>query len=222
MTVNMVIDGREISCEQDRTVLDVAKENGIEIPTLCHNPLYDEVRSGACRLCVVEIMEGGKPGLQSSCTLPVSEGLKISTASEEVFQARRTVVELMLSEHVQDCRNCFKSGDCEFARLCREYDINGVPVCAECPNRGQGCLLSRGVLCLGPITHAGCEAYCTSLGYKCDGCHTVMANEDVLRFGIRAYADAGFFAHEILEAAQVFSFDKVRLLEKLMREEGLE
>ena len=220
--INMVIDGKEISCDPNQRVLDVALENGIDIPTICFNPLFPEHRVGACRMCLVEVKAGGRPGLQPSCTMPASAGLTIATYSEAVYQARRTVVELLLTEHVQKCRDCPISGDCYFARFCRDYDINGVPVCAECPNQEEGCLLKRGVLCLGPITYANCNAYCTRDGYKCEGCHTVMVNEDILRFGVNAYKDAGFKAKDIIEAAKVYSYDAIKILEKVMKEEGLE
>jgi coenzyme F420-reducing hydrogenase gamma subunit len=165
----------------------------------------------------VEVTGGGRPGLYSSCTLPVNNGLKVSTKSEAVFQARRTVVELLLSEHTQDCRNCPISGTCNFAEYCREYDLNGVPVCAECPNQKEGCFLSRGVLCLGPITFANCEAYCTRRGYKCEGCHSAVGKESVIKFGLQAFLKAGVRPEEILEAAKVFSFDGVKRIEKVMR-----
>ena len=218
--LNIIIDGKDCECQPNQTVLDVAIKYNIDIPTLCYNPLFSEHRIGACRMCLVEVVAGGRPGLEPSCTLPVSSGLSVSTTSEAVYQARRTVIELLLSEHVQDCRNCMKSGDCNFAKLCRDYDVNGVPVCAECPNQAEGCLLTRGELCMGPITHAGCNAYCTRKGYRCEGCHTVMANEDILRFGLKAYQDAGFTKEEILEGAKVFSFDSMKMLERVMKEEG--
>ncbi len=218
--MKIIINDTEYDCKEGLKVLDVARANGVHLPTLCFNPLNAEARPAGCRLCVVEVLEGGRPGLQSSCTLPATEGLKVSTKSRPVYDQRREVVELLLSEHEQDCRNCFVSGDCVFSELCREYDINGVSVCSECPKRRQGCLLSRGVLCLGPITYANCDAYCTRRGYKCEGCHSVMKNEDLLRFGLAAFAKAEFTRDEILEAARVFSFDGVGVLEKVMTEEG--
>lgn len=221
MSIKVTIDGKEIMCEPNQTVLDVAKKNSIDIPTLCYIPIYDTNRSGACRVCLVEITGGGRPGLQSSCTLPASQGLCISTKSEAVYQARRTVVELLLTEHLQDCRNCPTSGNCNFAKLCRDYDINGVPVCSECPNQKDGCLLSRGVLCLGPITFANCNAYCTRRGYRCEGCHSTIINEDVLHFGLEAYRNAGFVAEQILEAATVFSSRDIQILKKVMTSIGM-
>ncbi len=220
--MKIIIDGKEYECQPNQRVLDVAKENDVYIPTLCFNPMNSENRPAGCRLCIVEVMAGGRPGLQSSCTLPVGEGLTVSTISDAVYNERRTIVELLLSEHTQDCRNCPKSGECHFAELCRDYDINGVPVCAECPNQKEGCLLARGILCLGPITHANCNAFCTREGYRCEGCHTLITNTDVLRFGLKAYADAGFTIDEIIEAAKVYSFDAIKILEKVMKEEGFE
>ena len=221
MSAKIIVDDKELSCKLGERVLEVALRNGFRIPTLCYNALYDENRSGACRLCIVEVTGGGRPGLYSSCTLPVNNGLKVSTKSEAVYQARRTVVELLLSEHNQDCRNCPISGACNFAEYCREYDLNGVPVCAECPNQKEGCFLSRGVLCLGPITFANCEAYCTRRGYRCEGCHSALGHEAVIRFGLQAFLDAGIPAEEILEAAKVFSLDGVKRVEKAMRTMGM-
>ncbi|UCG70378.1 MAG: (2Fe-2S)-binding protein [Thermoplasmata archaeon] len=213
--VKMTINGKEITCEPNLTVLDAARDNGIEIPTLCFNPLFSKHRSGSCRMCLVEVIAGGKPGLQPSCTFTVSSGLVISTISETVYKARRTVVELLISEHVQKCYDCPMSGDCILARFCRDYDVNGVSVCAECPNQKEGCLLLRGVLCMGPITYANCNAYCTRRGYRCEGCHSLLLNENVLRFGLEAYRDAGFSLEEIIEWAEVFSFDGVKVLKKV-------
>ena len=218
MSVTITIDGTPYTCDPGQTVFDVARQNGITIPTLCYIPIMDSTRSGRCRICLVEVLAGGRPGLQSSCTLPVSPGLEVSTKSEAVYQGRRTVVELLLTEHTQDCRNCPKSGDCKFASLCLEYDINGVPVCAQCPNQKEGCLLQRGILCMGPITYANCNAFCTRGGYACEGCFTTMVNEDVLRFGLEAFRSAGFTPEEVISRAEVFSTRNIEILKGVMRD----
>lgn len=218
--MKIIIDDKEYACREGQKVLDVARAHDVDIPTLCFNPLNEAMRPAGCRLCLVEVLEGGRPGLQSSCSLPVSDGLKVSTKSRAVYDERREVTELLLSEHEQDCRNCPISGECAFSELCRDYDINGVSVCAECPNRKEGCLLSRGVLCIGPITYANCDAFCTRRGYPCEGCHSVMVNEDLLRFGLAAFAKADFHKEEILEAARIFSYEGVKVLEKVMKQEG--
>jgi len=220
--MKVIIDSKEYECQPDQNLLDVARQNGIDIPTLCFNPLTTELRHAGCRLCVVEVKAGGRPGLGSSCTMPVAEGLTISTTSEAVYNERRLVLELLLSEHVQDCQNCPMSGDCIFAKLCRDYDVDGVSVCAECPNQKEGCLLKRHVLCLGPITYANCDAYCTRAGYRCEGCHSVLGKDEVIRFGLKAYADAGFAKNEILQAAKVYSYDAMNRLARIMKEEGFE
>lgn len=219
--IKMMIDGKEITCDPNQTVLDAARENSIDIPTLCYNPLFNEHRSGSCRMCLIEVISGGRPGLQPSCTLPVSSGLTISTRSETVYKARRTVVEFLMSEHIQKCRDCPTSGDCTLAKFCRDYDVNGVPVCAECPNQKESCYLSKGILCMGPITYANCNAYCTRKGYRCEGCHSALINEDVLYFSFESYKEKGFTAEEIIEGAEVFAFDKVDILKNVMKKIGM-
>ncbi len=219
--MKIIIDGKECECQPGQNVLDVAMENGIKIPTLCFNQLAPDIRPAGCRLCIVEVLAGGRLGLESSCTMPVTDGLSVSTKSKAVYDERREIIQLLLSEHEQDCRNCAISGDCNFAKMCLEYDINGVPVCSECPNQEEGCLLARGVLCLGPITFANCDAYCTRKGDPCESCFGVLSNEDVLKFGIRAFKKAGFTKQEIIEGAKVFSYDSVKVLERLITKEEL-
>ncbi len=220
--MEIIIDGEEYECERGQKVLDVAEENGISIPTFCYNPLNEEERPAACRMCVVEVLGGGEETqLETSCSMPVSDGLEVSTKSKAVYNERREVLELLLSEHQQDCRDCSISGDCKFAEYCGEYDLDGVSVCAECPRQGEGCFLSKGVLCLGPITFANCDAFCTTRGDPCEGCYSVLSNEDVLKIGLRAFEDAGFDKDEVLEAAKVFSYEDVQILQRLIKEEEL-
>lgn len=220
--MKIIIDGKEYECQSGQTVYDVAKDNNIHIPTLCLNELNTGNRTAGCRICVVEIInQGDDPKIESSCTLSVSDGLNVSTKSRAVYNERRTVLELLLSEHQQDCRNCIMSGNCPFAELCLEYDIDGVSVCAECPNREEGCFLSRDVLCIGPITFANCDAFCTRNGDPCEGCFSILSNRDLLIVGLEALDEAGFTRKEVLEASKVFSFDEVEILEDIMKEEGL-
>jgi NADH dehydrogenase/NADH:ubiquinone oxidoreductase subunit G len=93
--VNLMINGLNVSVEDGTTLLEAAKFFGFPIPTLCH---VDGLSSmGACRLCVVEIGEGPRAKLVSSCTYPAEEGLKVRTASERVVKARRIIIELLLA-----------------------------------------------------------------------------------------------------------------------------
>ena len=216
------IDGKEYTCQPGETVLDVARRNNVYIPTLCYNPfLFTQQKIGACRMCVVEILAGGRPGLQSSCTLPVSTGLKVSTKSEAVYNARKDILELILSEHTFDCWNCSVSGDCRLSKISVDLDIESIPVCSECSNQRESCLLSKGELCLGPITHRGCGAYCANKGYSCVGCLTTIQNVSVLKNNIRAYKTNGISGRDILSMAKLFALRGAEVLEKAMREEGM-
>jgi heterodisulfide reductase subunit A len=93
--VNLIIDGKEITTEEGRTILGAATDAGIHIPTLCYHeslPPY-----GSCRMCVVEVTQKGKTRLLTSCTLPAAEGMEVHTASERVLRTRRMLAELMLA-----------------------------------------------------------------------------------------------------------------------------
>ncbi|MFA4874647.1 MAG: 2Fe-2S iron-sulfur cluster-binding protein, partial [bacterium] len=100
MSLKLKIDGRDVGAEQGETILTVAKRNGIEIPTLCNQ--QELVPFASCFICVVEI--AGAPRLVPSCATVVAEGMQISTNSERVRESRRMCVELLLSDHVGDCR----------------------------------------------------------------------------------------------------------------------
>ena len=119
-TVNLKIDGIDISVEAGKTVLDAAKELNIHIPTLCYHE--DLCVAGNCRVCVVE-QEGAK-NLVASCAMPAQEGMVIHTNTLKVRNARRHVVELLLSEHNADCTKCYKNTKCELQDLAGEMVIN--------------------------------------------------------------------------------------------------
>jgi iron-only hydrogenase group A len=121
------INGQEVAASPGMTVLDAAKAAGIHIPTLCYHP--DLPAQGACRICLVEIE--GERVLQPSCTYPVREGMKIQTHSATVRKARRTVVELLLSDHPSDCTACARNRNCELQALAEELGIREVRVKAE-------------------------------------------------------------------------------------------
>ncbi len=93
VTIN--IDGREYQVQEGQTILQVARENGIDIPTLCHHEAIEPY--GACRLCVVEITKGRRNRIVTSCLYPVEEGLKVQTNSPRVIQNRKMLVELLLA-----------------------------------------------------------------------------------------------------------------------------
>ena len=107
--VNVMIDGVSVQVEAGSTVLQAAQKAGINIPTLCY--LKDVNQLGACRVCLVEVK--GAKALQPSCVYPVREGLEVYTNTAKVREARKGVVELLLSNHPADCLNCVRSGNCE-------------------------------------------------------------------------------------------------------------
>ncbi|NMA02708.1 MAG: 2Fe-2S iron-sulfur cluster binding domain-containing protein [Clostridia bacterium] len=120
--VNVIIDGRTVEVEKGATVLEAAKTAGIYIPTLCY--LKDINKIGACRVCLVEIK--GARGLQASCVYPVSEGMEVYTNTETVREARKAVVELIISNHPQDCLKCTRSNNCELQNLAKQLGITDI------------------------------------------------------------------------------------------------
>jgi len=113
------INEKEVTVSDGLSVLKACKEAGITIPTLCHDERL--TAHGACRLCVVEV-EGAR-NLQTSCTLKASEGMKIKTHSDKVIKARTEILDLLFSNHPNDCLNCKKSGKCKLQDYCYEYGI---------------------------------------------------------------------------------------------------
>ncbi len=93
--INCVIDGRTFKVEEGKTVLETALDVSIEIPTLCHHKQLSPY--GACRLCLVEIVAGGRPGLQTACLYKVTEGLEVKTETERVKRTRKIILELLLA-----------------------------------------------------------------------------------------------------------------------------
>ncbi len=117
--VNLVIDHIQVSVDADSTILDAAKKLNIKIPTLCHHE--DLCVAGNCRVCVVEQI--GADRLLPSCATPVAEGMELLTNSLKVRNARKSVIELLVSEHRAECTRCYKNGVCELQHLSSEYLI---------------------------------------------------------------------------------------------------
>ena len=117
--VNVTINGQKIEAQAGRTILEVAESAGIKIPTLCHHPALKPI--GACRVCLVEVAR--QRTLQPACTFQVTEGMEVWTHSPKVEDARRFVLELILSDHPLDCMTCEQAGNCELQDLAYEYGI---------------------------------------------------------------------------------------------------
>ncbi|MBI5808253.1 MAG: iron hydrogenase small subunit [Ignavibacteriales bacterium] len=117
--VELTINNIKVKAEEGMTILDAAKSVGIHIPTLCH--MKDMFPTGACRMCVVEVE--GMRGLTPSCAYPVVEGMKVETNSPRVRVARKTIVELLIENHPQDCLICVRNKNCELQDLSERYNI---------------------------------------------------------------------------------------------------
>lgn len=119
MYVTLEINGRRVTVPEGSTILQAAKQAGISIPTLCHHP--DLTNVGACRMCVVSVEKAR--GLQTACTTPVTEGMVVETESPEARETRKFVLEMLLTDHPNDCMTCEVAGDCELQDLVYDYDV---------------------------------------------------------------------------------------------------
>ena len=118
--VNITINGQKVSAPSGSTILQVAKQAGIDIPTLCDHPAL--VAVGACRICVVEVQ--GQRTLITACTFPINEGMVVQTESPQVIQARKFILYMLFSERNHYCPSCQMSGDCELQNLGYRYGID--------------------------------------------------------------------------------------------------
>jgi len=126
-TVQLTIDNKPLVVKKGTTVLEAAKGIGIHIPTLCHMKLDDlniENKPGGCRVCVVEVE--GRRNLAPACCTEVAEGMVVNSHSIRAINARRTVVELILSDHPADCLICAKSGNCELQDMAHHLGIREI------------------------------------------------------------------------------------------------
>lgn len=117
--VTLSIDGQKVTVPAGMTVLEAAEKIGAFIPTLCHDPELS--KPGACRICVVEI--DGMRNLPASCVTAATEGMVVHTASPAVVEARKTIIELLLASHVEDCMTCQKFGNCKLAEYAYYYGV---------------------------------------------------------------------------------------------------
>ena len=120
MEVKIIIDGKPFVADSNETILSVARKNGIEIPTLCFLKNLNEPAS--CRICVVEV-EGAR-NLVTACSTKIKDGMVVKTNSPKVLLARKTALELLLSNHNKNCLNCSKNLKCGLQKLCEKYGCN--------------------------------------------------------------------------------------------------
>lgn len=120
--VNIKINGVEMSVPANYTILEAARESGIDIPTLCY--LKDISQTGSCRMCIVEVK--GARALQAACVYPVSEGLEVLTNTQKVREQRKITLELLLSTHEKKCLSCIRNKSCELQTLSEELGVDTI------------------------------------------------------------------------------------------------
>ena len=127
-TIKLTIDNKEIDVPKGTTIQKAARELGIEIPTLCYMELHDlgiENKPAGCRICVAEVQ--GRRNLAPTCSTNCENGMVVKTHTPRVLNARRTVMEFILSDHPKDCLICPKSGDCELQTMAHRLGIRDIP-----------------------------------------------------------------------------------------------
>lgn len=121
-TVTITLNGMPVSGRRGMTILELAREVGVRIPTLCYDPHLKPV--GACRLCLVEEEVSGR--LLAACVTPISSGMRIQTDSHAVIEARRVILKLMLANHPESCLACDKGNRCQLRALASEAGVGFV------------------------------------------------------------------------------------------------
>ena len=135
--IKLTIDKKQVEVPEGTTILKAARQAGIHIPTLCYFELEGmnfENKPGGCRVCVVEVRDSNgrlRRNLPPACATECLEGMEVMTHSQRVINARRTVVELILSDHPTDCLTCAKSGQCELQTLAQNLGIREIPYKGE-------------------------------------------------------------------------------------------
>lgn len=176
--INLTIDGRQAAVPDGSTVLNAARHLQIDIPTLCHDPRIKPY--GACRLCIVEISGMAKP--VTSCTTPAANGMLVTTKSEKLYRLRKTTVELLLSDHPNDCMTCIGTGDCRLQELAYSFGIR--------KNRFEGAMRDHHRVDANP--------FITREQNKCIMCGLcVRVCDEVQGVGAIGYAERGFEAKVI-------------------------
>ena len=126
-TVNLTINGKQVTVPAGSTILDAAKKLNIKIPTLCYCEKLGcgiSNKPASCRICMVEVER--RRNLAPACATPVMEGMVVHTNTQRALKARRTVLELMLSDHPQDCLTCPKNQECSLQKLASEFGISEI------------------------------------------------------------------------------------------------
>lgn len=221
--VNIKIEGHSYVVDKGLTILEAARQCGYEIPSLCYFN-HGECSNGSCRVCLVEVKNA--KGLVASCVYPVSEGMEISISSPKATNARRVSVELLLSNHNQNCQQCSKNGKCELLNVAKitgaregvfqgaktptTYDdvapsiIRDTSKCILCGRCVQRCKNAHGIGILGfenrgfktIVGPAQNRSFAESPCIQCGQCVSVCPTGALMEKGEIALVDAAFKANK--------------------------
>ena len=176
--IQLTVDGREVRAEEGLTIMEAARKEGIDIPHLCYRE--DLTPTTGCRLCVVEV-EGART-LIASCAMPVANKMVVRTNTKRVQEARKLVVELLLSDHPYDCMTCEKSGSCLLEKYAYEFGIRKPRFMGEkhdYPLRSSNPFFERDynkcILCGRCVTVCHEVQYCEAVDYSKRGFGTKVA-----------------------------------------------
>ncbi|MBM7854793.1 putative molibdopterin-dependent oxidoreductase YjgC [Desulfohalotomaculum tongense] len=128
-TITLTINGQQVTVPAGSTILKAAEKLGVFIPTLCHHPQLTAVAS--CRICVVEVTFKGRKKLVPACMTGAQDGMEVETESAAVVESRRTILELLLANHPQDCLTCGQNGDCRLQDYAFRYNVPGAGFSGE-------------------------------------------------------------------------------------------
>jgi predicted molibdopterin-dependent oxidoreductase YjgC len=171
--INLTLNGREVQAQPGQTILDVARANGVDIPTLCFDSRLEAY--GACRMCLVEV-EGAR-GPMAACGTKVTAGMKVQTHTEKIAKLRKFVLELLLTNHPLDCPVCEAAGDCKLQDYAYEYLVDMVPWGWRPPSQQ------------GPGDHPNVAHY----GSRCILCgRCVRICREVMSIGCWGYLNRGY------------------------------
>src|SRR4030042_1919337 len=151
----LTIDGKEVTARLDQTIFEVAKENGVYIPTLCYHAKWSLIKS--CRICLVDVEGADMP--MASCATPIVEGMVVQTNTDRVERMRKEALRLLLVNHPLDCPVCDAGGECQLQNRVYEYGIDRndfPPEIVDRPRPDYGTPLikqwfDRWVVCLGCV-----------------------------------------------------------------------
>jgi formate dehydrogenase (NADP+) alpha subunit len=172
-TLTLTLNGREVKARSGQTILEVARANGVDIPTLCYDSRMEAY--GACRMCLVEV-EGAR-GPMAACGTKVNEGMKVQTHTEKIAKLRKFVLELLLTNHPLDCPVCEAAGDCRLQDYAYEYLVDMVPWGWRPPSQQ------------GPGEHPNVAHY-PSRCILCGRC--VRICREVMSIGVWGYLNRGY------------------------------